>query len=96
MKEYELTVVLDTTKDVEERTKKIDAILNKYGVKIVKKENDGKKRLAYRIREQEFGFYTFYELELDEKHHGAITRELNFEDAVLRYLFIPVDTGRRG
>lgn len=93
MKNYELTVLIhpDLEMNLEPATTKIKDLIEKNGGKIVKESNDGKKRLAYGIRGQDFAVYYFYEVELPAEAPKKIEGVLNITDEVLRYLLVTVD-----
>jgi small subunit ribosomal protein S6 len=93
MKNYELTVLVhpDLEMNLEPATTKIKDLIEKNGGKIVKESNDGKKRLAYGIRGQDFAVYYFYEVELPAEAPKKIEGVLNITDEVLRYLLVTVD-----
>ena len=93
MKNYELTVLIhpDLEMNLEPATAKIKDLIEKNGGKIVKESNDGKKRLSYSIRDQDFAVYYFYEVELPAQAPKKIESVLNITDEVLRYLLVTVD-----
>ncbi len=93
MKNYELTVLVhpDLEMNLEPATTKIKDLIEKNGGKIVKESNDGKKRLSYSIRGQDFAVYYFYEIELQAEAQRKIEGVLNITDEVLRYLLVTVD-----
>jgi len=93
MKNYELTVLVhpDLEMNLEPATTKIKDLIEKNGGKIVKESNDGKKRLSYSIRGQDFAVYYFYEVELLAEAPKKIEGVLNITDEVLRYLLVTVD-----
>ena len=93
MKNYELTVLIhpDLEMNLEPATAKIKDLIEKNGGKIVKESNDGKKRLSYSIRGQDFAVYYFYEVELPAEAPKKIEGVLNITDEVLRYLLVTVD-----
>ena len=93
MKNYELTVLVhpDLEMNPEPAIAKIKDLIEKNGGKIVKEESDGKKRLAYPIRKQDFAVYYFYEVELPAEVPAKIESVLNITDEVLRHLLVTVD-----
>lgn len=93
MKNYELTVLVhpDLEMNLEPATTKIKDLIEKNGGKIVKESNDGKKRLSYSIRGQDFAVYYFYEVELPAEAPKKIEGVLNITDEILRYLLVTVD-----
>lgn len=93
MKNYELTVLVhpDLEMNPEPAINKIKDLVSKAGGKITKEENDGKKRLAYSIKGQDFAVYFYYELELPADAPAKIDSTLNITDEVLRHLLVTVD-----
>lgn len=93
MKEYELTVLLhpDLEIDLDMPLKKVRDIITKAGGEITKEDNWGKKKLAYRIKKEDFGVYVYFELKLPAAAPLKISNILNITDEVLRYLLVSVD-----
>lgn len=93
MKNYELSVLIhpDLEMDIEPATNKIKELIERNGGTITKVTNDGKKRLAYPIKKQDFAIYYFYELSLPPEAPAKIQNVLNITDEVLRFLLVTVD-----
>ena len=93
MKEYELTVLFhpDLEVNLEPATAKVEKLIADHGGKIIKSEEEGKKRLAYAISGQEFAVYYYYELELPAEAPAKISSVLNITDEVIRYLLVKAD-----
>lgn len=93
MKNYELTVLIhpDLEMNLEPATAKIKDLVEKNGGKITKEVNDGKKRLAYPIKGQDFAVYYYYELELPAEAPAKIESVFNITDELLRHLLVTVD-----
>lgn len=93
MKNYELTVLIhpDLEMNLEPATIKIKDLVEKNGGKITKEVNDGKKRLAYPIKGQDFAVYYYYELELPAEAPAKIESTFNITDEILRHLLVTVD-----
>ena len=96
MREYELTVLVhpDLEMHLETATDKIKALIEANGGKITKEANEGKKKLAYKIKQQEFAVYYYYELELPAAAPAKISSVLNITDDALRYLLVAKDPRR--
>ena len=96
MREYELTVLVhpDLEMNLEAATEKIKALIEDNGGKITKETNEGKKRLAYTIKGQDFAVYYYYELELPAPAPAKISSVLNITDEALRYLLVAKDPRR--
>lgn len=88
-KNYELTILVDEIAPQEV----IDGLTEKvkgYG-KITKIEDDGVKRLAYpvqKVRLHEKAHYLYYTLELENDVPAELSRNLNIDDNVVRYLLV--------
>ena len=93
MKEYELTVLIhpDLEVDIETPLKKVREIITSNGGSIIKEDNWGKKRLAYKINAQDFAVYVYMDVSLPSDAPLKISNTLNITDEVLRYLLVTVD-----
>jgi len=93
MKEYELTVLIhpDLEVDIETPLTKVRGIVTSANGKIVKEDIWGKKKLAYRIKNEDFAVYAYFEVSLPADAPLKISNTLNITDDVLRYLLVTVD-----
>lgn len=93
MKEYELTVLIhpDLETDLDAPLSVVRKLVTDNGGKIVKEEAWGKKKLAYRIKGQDFAVYQYMEVELPADAPLKISNTLNITDSVLRYLLVKAD-----
>ncbi len=93
MKDYEFTVLFhpDLEMNLDPALDKVKKLIESNGGKITKEENDGKKRIAYPIRKQEFAIYYYFDLELPAEAPAKISSALNISDEVMRYLLVRVD-----
>ena len=93
MRNYELSLLFhpDLEMNLEPATTKIKELIEKNGGKITKDVNDGKKRLAYSVKGQDFAVYYYYEVTLPADAPKKIESVLNITDEVLRYLLVAVD-----
>ena len=93
MKNYELTVLFhpDLEMNLDPALDKVKKIIKSNGGKIVKEENDGKKRLSYTISGQEYAMFYFFDVELPSAAPVKISNTLNIADEVLRYLLVKTD-----
>ena len=93
MKEYELTVLIhpDLETDLEAPLDKVRGLVKDNGGEIVKEDNWGKKRLAYRINSQDFAVYVYMDVKLPAPAPAKISSTLNITDGILRYLLVTVD-----
>ncbi len=93
MKDYELTVLFhpDLEMNLEPSLDKVKKIVEENGGKINKITEDGKKRLAYKLKGQDFAVYYYMEVSLPAEAPAKISSVLNITDEVLRYLLVKVD-----
>lgn len=93
MKVYELTVLIhpDLEMNLEPALKKIEGIVSDAGGKIIKTTEDGKKRMAYDIKGQEYAIYYFFDVELPADGPRKISQTFNIADEVIRYLLVVKD-----
>lgn len=97
MREYELTVVLhpDLESNLDATLTKVRGIITSNGGKVVKEDNWGKKRLAYRINKEDFGLYVYFDLELPAESVAKVNATFNITDEALRFLLVSVDPKAR-
>jgi len=98
MKEYELTVLIhpDLEADLETPLTKVRGIITAAGGEIINEENWGKKKLAYRIKKEDFAVYVYMDVKLPADAPLKISNILNITDEVLRYLLATVnEKGRK-
>ena len=93
MKDYELSVLFhpDLEMNLDPALAKVKKIIESNGGKITKEEPDGKKRMGYKIKGQEFAVYYYFDVDLPAEAPAKISAVLNITDEVLRYLLVRVD-----
>ena len=96
MRNYEVAVVLhpDLEIDLAATLEKIEAVFTKNGAKINKKDNWGKRKLAYPIKKQDWGIYVFYEISIDPSKVSKINQVLRITEEVMRYLVVSLENIR--
>ena len=98
MRQYELTVLIhpDLEMNLQPALDKAKKLIEDNGGKITKEVNEGKRRLAYKIANQEFAIYYYYEIDLPEggKAVKKITDGLDIADEFIRHLLVTVDENR--
>lgn len=96
MRNYEVAVVLhpDLEIDLAATLEKIEAVFTKNGGKINKKDNWGKRKLAYTIKKQDWGIYVFYEISIDPSKVSKINQVLRITEEVMRYLVVSLENIR--
>lgn len=90
MKPYELVVLLhpDLEIDIDTPIAKIEKLISGTGGKITKRDNWGKKRLAYPVKKQQFGIYAYFELELAPTAVRELESQLLITEEVIRFLIV--------
>ena len=93
MKDYELTVLFhpDLEMNLEPALEKVKKLIKNAGGQITNEENDGKKRIAYKIKNQDFAIYYYVDVQLPAEAPTKISNSLNINDEVLRYLLVKTD-----
>lgn len=84
MSMYELTFLLNDEAELE-TLKKLVAVANG---KITEEKNLGKKDLTYEIKKQRTANYYTWKVEMDEKEVSEFKKKLNYNNKLLRYLFL--------
>jgi small subunit ribosomal protein S6 len=87
---YELMVLLhpDLEIDVEAPIAKVEALIEDAGGRVVKRDNWGKKRLAYRIKRQDFAIYVYFEINLDATKVRQLENTILITEEVLRHILV--------
>lgn len=93
MKEYELTVLVhpDLETDLDAPLTVVRTLITENGGKILREDTWGKKRLAYKIKGQDFAVYHYMEVELPADAPLKVSNTLNITDGVIRYLLVKAD-----
>ncbi len=96
MRNYEIAVVLhpDLEIDIESATSKVEKIIEAAKGKITKKDNWGKRKLAYKIKKQDWGIYVFYQVQLEPANVAQIEAKLRITEEVMRYLIVSMENTR--
>ena len=97
MKEYELTVLIhpDLEVDLEAPLDKVRKLVKANGGEIVSEDSWGKKKMAYRIKGEDFAVYVAMDVKLPAEAPLKISNTLNITEEVLRYLLVKVDAKGR-
>ncbi|MDO5481360.1 MAG: 30S ribosomal protein S6 [Candidatus Saccharibacteria bacterium] len=93
MRQYEITVLIhpDLEMNIQPALDKIEGIIKTANGNITKNIDEGKKRLAYRVKGQDFALYHYYEAEIHGQNIAEIERALSLDEEVLRSLIVSVD-----
>jgi small subunit ribosomal protein S6 len=77
--------------EVERISQALEAGVKELGGTLLKAERWGKKRLAYKIRKHEEGYYLYYLMEAGHAVVDEIIRRLRMNDQILKFLAVRVD-----
>jgi small subunit ribosomal protein S6 len=90
MANYELMLIINPTISEEDRNASIEnlkSLFEKNEAKIEKEDIWGDKKLAYKINKLDRGFYALYDLDLDGKLIKEISKQINLDKNIIRYMF---------
>lgn len=90
MRSYELVVLLhpDLEIDVDTPVTKLEKLVESAEGKVVKRDNWGKKRLAYKVNKLDFAVYIYFELQLAPDKVNGFEQRLRLTEEVIRYLLV--------
>ncbi len=94
MNKYELALVLSTKLDDEAKQaefNKVTDLLARFGGTVEKVDDWGKRRLAYEIKKETEGFFSFITFDAEPTAPAEIESRLRIMENVLRYLIIRKD-----
>ncbi|HSX48056.1 MAG TPA: 30S ribosomal protein S6 [Candidatus Nanoarchaeia archaeon] len=90
MRQYELVVLLhpDLEIDADTPINKIEKLVEQAGGKIIKRDNWGKKRLAYRMNKLDFAVYVYFEIQVLPAGVAALENSLRLSEEIVRHLLV--------
>jgi small subunit ribosomal protein S6 len=90
MKTYELVVLFhpDLEIDIDPPIAKVEKLVAQVGGKIIKRDNWGKKRLAYRVKHQDFAVYVYFDVQLEPASAIGFERNLGLTEEIMRHLMV--------
>lgn len=91
MTNYEFMFIIDSSLSEDEKNKSIDnlkSILEKFSAKIAWEEVIWEKKLAYKINWSSVWYYIILNLEMDWEKIKDISKEINLNKEIWRYIFI--------
>ncbi len=93
MNQYEVAVLYhpDLEIDLGKAAARVEKIFTDNGGKVVNSDNWGKRKLAYKIKKNEYAVYVFYTIELPASGVQKVEGTLNITDEVLRFLITRPD-----
>ncbi|MEX0934564.1 MAG: 30S ribosomal protein S6 [Candidatus Saccharimonadales bacterium] len=93
MQQYELAVLLhpDLEIDIQTPLERLEKDITGSGGKIIKRDDWGKRKLAYPINKHTFAIYFFYILETEPNKVDALEQSLRLNNEVIRHLIVKFD-----
>ena len=94
MANYEFMMILNPSVGEAALTSSIDTVksaLTTAGATIAKEDVWGEKKLSYKIKGSETGYYILWTLELDGKKIKTLNTNLNLDGNIWRYMFVNLD-----
>ncbi|MBQ6375358.1 30S ribosomal protein S6 [Candidatus Saccharibacteria bacterium] len=93
MRDYELSVLFhpDLEMNLDPAIDKVKKLIEANGGVITKEENEGKKRMNYSIKGQEYAVYYFVDVQFAPEALSKVEGVLNITDEVLRHMVVKVD-----
>jgi len=88
---YEMMYILDPSLSEDDQKKTsgdIKSLLEANGATVTKEDVWGTKKMAYRIKNSAEGFYVLLDVEMDWKAIKTISKDLNLEENIWRYMFV--------
>ena len=95
---YEMMYIAEPTTTDEDITKLNDAIgdlIKNGGGNVVRVEDMGLRRLAYKINKRTEGHYVLFEIEGSGQEIAELERRMRVNDIIIRYLTVRVDEDRK-
>ena len=94
LRRYEIYVILQPDLDADQLEARIDRIngyLTGHNGDIIEVARKGKRRLLYPIQKFNQGIDVIYQVELPSKHIGALERQFNLNEDIIRYLIVRLE-----
>jgi small subunit ribosomal protein S6 len=88
---YELALVINATVSDEKREEtleKVKSVIQRYEGEIIKIDEWGKRRLAYKIQKVSEGYYFFLSINAPEDAPRKIEAKLRIIEPILRFLIV--------
>lgn len=73
----------------------VGKLVEKEGGKVVKKEDIGRREMAYPINKKNEGHYVLFEIEGTGQEIAELERRMRVNDMIVRYLTVRVDEDRK-
>ena len=90
--EINFLILQSQTEKVDKIRKKVKDLIGKFDGKITAELIYRKRKLAYEIKHEQYGFYTVYRFDLENKETlKDLTKEINLLNTVSRYIIVRSD-----
>lgn len=90
MTDYELVVLFhpDLELDIDTPIAKTEKLITNAGGKLIKRDNWGKKRLAYKINKHSFAVYVYFEFSMDPEKVRQLDEAVRINEEIIRHLIV--------
>ncbi|MBI3620173.1 30S ribosomal protein S6 [Candidatus Roizmanbacteria bacterium] len=85
---YEITFLLNEDSELNA----VKELISSHGGKIAKENDWGVKRLSYPIKKDRTAHFYNWEFSLEKKNVQELKRKLNFNERLIRYLVLEIET----
>lgn len=95
---YEVMYIIDpdvASDKVAKLNEAVGKLVEKEGGKVVKKEDIGRREMAYPINKKNEGHYVLFEIEGTGQEIAELERRMRVNDMIVRYLTVRVDEDRK-
>ena len=89
-----LSWIISIQSKIKKEIKKIEKIFDQAKLKVTKKDNWGKRKLAYPIKRQAWGIYIFYQVEAAPESVVLVQANLRIAEEVMRFLVVSLEKHR--
>ncbi len=94
MRNYQSVLILKPDLDeghVDQAFEKISAFIKKYGGEVIKLDKWGKKRLAYKVKKNKFGYYLNIYHTCEPSQIPELEKEFKLYDQIIKFLVIRLE-----
>ena len=95
---YEVMYIVDPEageENIEKLNDTVEKLIVKEGGTVVRRENIGRRRLAYPINKKTDGHYVLFEINGSGQEIAEMERRMRVNDMVIRYMTVRVDEDRK-
>lgn len=81
--------------DITKLNEAIEGVITKEGGSVVRVDDIGRRRLAYKINKKTEGYYVLFEIEGSGQEIAELERRMRVNDTIMRYITVRVDEDRK-